>query len=69
MTQWNAVSDVGLPPHAKRMLVCRKVADGNRYVDVMVYVPEPESGLPPLTNARDVTHWADLPEPPRDEAK
>lgn len=67
MTQWNAVSKVGLPNVAKRVLVARTVQDGNRYVDVVVLMPEEESGLPPLCSPAGITHWAELPEPPEDD--
>jgi len=51
------------PPETMRCLVVRE-ADGNRYVDVIVYVHEPESGLPPYPSQVGNSHWMPLPAPP-----
>ncbi len=66
VVDWKRIED-GPPLSVSRVLVVRNVG-GQRYVDVVAYFPEPECGLPPLCNMRHVTHWADLPEPPPDEA-
>lgn len=64
---WRSVAVDGLPDVAKRVLIVRRVPDGNRYIDIKAYFSEPESGLPPLCDMTGVTHWADLPEVPEDE--
>ncbi len=51
------------PPSPSRVLVCRK-SGGQTYVDVVAYIAEEPSGLPPLCNYRDVVAWMPLPEPP-----
>jgi hypothetical protein len=45
------------------VLVCRKIG-GQTYVDVVAYMHEEPSGLPPLCNYKDVVAWMPLPEPP-----
>ncbi len=45
------------------MLVCRKTGS-QTYVDVVAYIAEEPSGLPPLCNYKDVVAWMPLPEPP-----
>ncbi len=54
-------------PPESRVLVARKFPDGRRYVDVIVWIPEPFSGLPPLPSKHHVTHWMPMPEPPGDD--
>ena len=63
--EWIPLSD--REPPESRVLVARRMPDGNRYIDVMVWVPEPYSGLPPLPSKLHVTHWMPLPEFPADD--
>jgi hypothetical protein len=60
MTDWQPWP----PPETMRCLVVREVPDGNRYVDVIAYVHEPESGLPPYPSQVGNSHWMPLPSPP-----
>lgn len=64
MGTWIPISERLPPDTISRVLVVRQVADGNRYVDVIVFVNESDSGLPPLPSSVGVTHWMPLPELP-----
>lgn len=61
-SEWRPIGDG--EPEDQRVLVVRKLPDGARYVDVMSWVSEPESGLPPLVNKQCVTHWMPFPDLP-----
>ena len=59
---WQSIAD-GEPPMS-RVLAAREV-NGRRYVDVVSWITEPDSGLPRLNpTLSQITHWMPLPEPP-----
>jgi hypothetical protein len=59
---WRSIAD-GEPPMS-RVLAAREV-NGRRYVDVVSWITEPDSGLPRLSpTLSQITHWMPLPEPP-----
>ena len=60
--EWRPIGDS--EPDDQRVLVVRELPDGARYVDVMTWVAEPDSGLPPLVSKQHVTHWMPLPSLP-----
>jgi hypothetical protein len=55
--------DAEKPASPSRVLVCRQIGS-QTYVDVVAYIAEEPSGLPPLCNYKDVVAWMPLPEPP-----
>lgn len=61
LPRWVHIAD--REPGLERVLVTRTMPDGRRYVDVMTWVPEHDSGLPPLPSKAHVTHWMALPDP------
>jgi len=63
--QWRLLSEE--EPQDQRVLVVRDIPGAARYVDVMVWVAEPDSGLPPLSSKQHVTHWMPLPPLPADD--
>jgi hypothetical protein len=54
-------------PPESRVIVARQMPNGCQYIDVMVWIPEPYSGLPPLPSKLHATHWMPLPEFPADD--
>lgn len=60
--QWIALAD--REPGLERVIVARTMPNGCQYVDVIAWVPEHNSGLPPLPSKAHVTHWMPLPDPP-----
>ena len=63
LPQWVPIAD--RQPDIDRVLVTRQLPNGARYVDVMVWIPEPSTGLPQYPSRQYVTHWMPLPEPPQ----
>lgn len=61
--EWRPIGES--EPQDQRVLVVRELPDGAMYVDVMTWVAEPDSGLPPLVSKQHVTHWMPLPGPPK----
>jgi hypothetical protein len=51
-------------PQVERVLVVRDIPGAARYVDVIVWSPEPESGFPKPESQKYVTHWMPLPSLP-----
>jgi hypothetical protein len=49
-------------PPLSRVLAVKQMPNGHRSIDLMVWVPEPDSGLPPLPSKTFVTHWMPIPE-------
>jgi hypothetical protein len=61
--RWRWIPITETPPPEGRLLICRNI-NGNRYVDLIAYVPDEPCGLPPLPTLKHVTHWMYPPEAP-----
>jgi hypothetical protein len=61
--RWRWIPIAETPPPEGRIIICRDI-NGNKYVDMISYVPDDPAGLPPLPTLKHVTHWMLAPEGP-----